>query len=236
MINMIKILYENDDYVVCVKPSGALSTDEEGGMPELIKDSLGIKDSQIYTVHRLDRIVSGVMVYAKSKESAARFGRMITDRILKKEYLGIIHGCPESESGRYDDLLFRDKEKNMSYVVKRMRKGVRDAALEYEVLAEKEGFSLVKIRLLTGRTHQIRAQFSSRGMPLAGDKKYGAGEDSCRIALWSYSLEFDGIKYSLLPPSSFPWTLFEGYHGGCEEQFAELPERKKFRESADIKI
>lgn len=231
---MLNLIYQDKDILVCVKPSGALSTDEPGGMPDLLRETLGNAKAPVFSVHRLDRVVSGLMVYARSKESAAALSRQITDRGFEKEYMAVIHGCPKEPQARWDDLLFRDKSENKTYVVKRMRKGVRDAALEYKILAASEALSLVKIHLLTGRTHQIRAQFSSRQFPLYGDRKYGACQDKNEIALWSHSLRFqqpttgEELFFSLLPPRRYPWNSFPEF---CEEQDPNtliLPERRQF--------
>lgn len=210
----MEIIRKEKDYIVCVKPAGALSTDEEGGMPSLIRQALNDERADVRCVHRLDRVVGGLMVYARNASAAADLSRQITEHTFNKEYMTVVHGCPEEKYGRMDDLLFRDSAENKTYVVKRMRKGVREAALEYEVLGEKDGLSLVRIRLLTGRTHQIRAQFSSRSMPLAGDRKYGAGEEDCDIALWSCALSFKAPgsgktqSFTLSPPDAWPWNIF----------------------------
>ena len=239
---MLNLLYQDKDILVCVKPSGALSTDEPGGMPELLRDALGNPKAPVYSVHRLDRVVSGLMVYARSKEAAAALSRSITEHTFDKEYMAVLHGRPAEERARYDDLLFREKSENKTYVVKRMRKGVRDAALEYELLAAADGLSLVKIHLLTGRTHQIRAQFSSRQLPLFGDRKYGAAQDKGEIALWSHALRFPHpatgkeMHFSLLPPRRNPWDLFPDF---CKEQNPDtliLPERKQFLRQAAEEI
>lgn len=211
---MIKILYDDNYITVCIKPSGVLSTDEEGGMPELLRNQLGCRD--IHTVHRLDRVVGGLMVFAKNRDVAASLGKQITAGTFEKEYLAIVHGHPEDTYGRFDDLLFRDTFKGMTYPVKRMRKGVREASLLYEVLGDNEDFSKVRVHLLTGRTHQIRVQFSSRRMPIFGDKKYGAAFDEGNIALYSAYLCFnhpvtgEQLEFSSEPPEVFPWNLFEG--------------------------
>ena len=234
---MVNIIYKDADIVVCIKPSGAISTDEPGGMPDLIRTAIDDSTAEVHTVHRLDRVVSGVMVYALNKKAASGLGQDVAERNFEKEYLAVIHGCPEEQKGRFDDLLFRDKSENKTYVVKRMRKGVRDAALQYEVLDSKNDLSLVKVHLLTGRTHQIRVQFSSRQMPLVGDKKYGAASDKCQIALWSYTLQFnhpvtnEKMCFVELPPNKEPWLLFNGYCTVREEDETELPERRKFREN-----
>ena len=214
----MKILYSDKDILVCVKPVGALSTDEPGGMPELLREALNEKNADVRTVHRLDRVVGGLMVYARSQTAASSLSRQITDKSFRKEYLAVLHGVPKEKEGLLEDLLFRDSTENKTYVVKRMRKGVREATLEYSVLAEKKDLSLIRIHLLTGRTHQIRAQFSSRTMPLVGDRKYGATEDNCEIALWSSRLCFKHphsgkeMDFSLEPSGGYPWSVF-GFSG-----------------------
>ena len=232
-INDMKILYSDNDIVVCVKPIGILSTDEAGGMPELLREELKLKTAEVRTVHRLDRVVGGLMVFARSQASAASLSRQISERSFEKEYLAVVHGTPEKESGVLEDLLFRDSAENKTYVVKRMRKGVRPAALEYTVLGQKEHLSLVRIHLLTGRTHQIRAQFSSRAMPLVGDRKYGAAADNCEIALWSSRLCFahprtgKKMEFTLEPSGGYPWTLF-GFSGepvpSVRDRVSDMPE------------
>ena len=184
------ILYRDKHIIVCIKPAGVVSTEAPGGMPALLREALGDEKAAIFPVHRLDRDVGGLMVYALSSAAAAALSRRITEGGFQKEYLALVHGCPEEENGRFDDLLFHDSAKNRSYVVKRLRKGVRDAALEYQVLEKRGSETLVKIRLLTGRTHQIRVQFASRRMPLVGDKKYGAKDGASAPALWSHSISF----------------------------------------------
>lgn len=214
----MEFVYLDNSIAVCVKPAGILSTDEPGGMPSLVRAALGDENADIRTVHRLDRVVSGLMVFARSQEIAAELSRQITDRTFDKDYLAVVHGCPDKDKGRYDDLLFRETSENKTYVVRRMRKGVREASLEYIVLGKAEHFSLVRIHLLTGRTHQIRAQFSSRQMPLVGDRKYSTNDDGCSIALWSHHLNFNhpetgrNMDFILNPPEIFPWTLFSGVY------------------------
>lgn len=145
---------------------------------------------RIYPLHRLDKEVGGVMVYAKTKSAAAILSKDIAEHTLIKEYIALVNGKPENAKGEMRDLLFKDSKKNKSFVVKRERKGVREALLEYEVLESNSVFSKVLIKLHTGRTHQIRVQFASRKMPLLGDRKYGAKDESKNICLWSYRLTF----------------------------------------------
>lgn len=204
------ILHEDRDIVVCVKPVGTLS--EKGGMPEILAQRCAAKE--IYTVHRLDRAVGGVMVYAKTAEAAAKLSAAMGAGDFKKQYQAVVHGRPAEDSGVMRDLLFKDSAKNKSYVVKRMRKGVKEAELEYSVIESRADMSLVNITLHTGRSHQIRVQFSSRKMPLVGDVKYGSSRKDCNIALWSASLAFPHPKsgermcFSANPPEVYPWTEY----------------------------
>lgn len=150
--------------------------------------------STVYPVHRLDTLTNGLMVYAKTPKAAAFLSKEISGNRFDKEYIATVHGRPEADHGRYEDLLFKDSRKNKSFVVKRERKGVKKAVLEYEIInsaeTEKGIYTQVKIKLFTGRTHQIRVQFSSRGLPVAGDGKYGSKDNMKAIALTSYSLKF----------------------------------------------
>lgn len=210
----MQFLLETDNIIVCLKPAGVLSTDEPGGMPFLVKESLKDPKAEVFTVHRLDRVVSGLMVLAKNRSAASALGEQIMARTFEKEYLAVIHGTPKEKNGTFRDLLIRDRSERKTYVTDTPAKGVQEAVLDYSVLAEADDLSLVKITLHTGRTHQIRAQFSSRDMPLVGDRKYSTRDDSCDIALWSYRLAFDEpvsgerIDISLPPPDQYPWDLF----------------------------
>ena len=208
----MEIIYRDADIVVCVKPPRVLSTDEPGGMPELVRDALQDPDVQVRTVHRLDRVVSGLMVLACNACSASELSRQIRQSEFEKEYLAVVHGTPEQDRGRFLDLLFRDKARKMTMVVQEEGKGVQPAVLHYRVLERKNGLSRVQIQLETGRTHQIRVQFASRNMPLVGERKYSTIEDDCEIALWSYKLGFthpttgEKLEFTLEPPKSYPWT------------------------------
>ena len=178
----MQILFSDKAIVVAVKPVGL---DSEQEMPQALKDALG---GEIFPLHRLDKNVGGVMVYARTKEAAARFSKLIQDNKLIKEYVALVHGTPP-ESGDWEDLLFKDSQKNKVFVVKRERKGVKKARLEFRRLTEGEN-SLVRIRLHTGRSHQIRVQFASRGFPLVGDHKYGSRDDAAAPMLFSCRLIF----------------------------------------------
>lgn len=206
-------LYLDEHIAVCVKPARVLSTDEPGGMPDLVRDALGDAKADVRTVHRLDRVVSGLMVLARSANAASELSRQIRDNGFEKEYLAVIHGCPDSPTGTLTDLLLRNKQERKTYIVQEPAKGVQEAILNYQVLNTHENLSRVRIRLVTGRTHQIRAQFSGRKMPLVGDRKYAVLDDPCEIALWSYRLAFShpvtgqAMEFVLEPPEVYPWTV-----------------------------
>ena len=210
----MEILYQDSDILVCIKPARVLSTDEPGGLPGLVREALGDPKADVRTVHRLDRVVSGVMVLARSANAASELSRQIREDKFRKEYLAVVHGRPESPEGTLRDLLARDKARRMTFVADAPGKGVQEAALSYRVLEYANGMSLVRVRLHTGRTHQIRVQFSSRGMPLVGERKYAVLDDPCEIALWSAKIGFyhpetgEWAEFSKEPPATFPWTEF----------------------------
>ena len=206
-------IYLDKDIAVCVKPPRVLSTDEPGGMPDLVRAALGDMHADVRTVHRLDRVVSGLMVLARSAAAASELSRQIRENQFEKEYLAIVHGCPDSPAGTLTDLLLRNKQERKTYIVHEPDKGVQEAILNYQTLNTAENLSRLRIQLITGRTHQIRAQFSGRGMPLVGDKKYATLDDPCEIALWSYRLSFfhpitgETMAFTLEPPEIYPWTI-----------------------------
>jgi len=192
----MEILYSDKGIVVCVKPVGL---DSEHEVPAALTEALG---GEVYPIHRLDKNVGGVMVYARTKQAAAALSKAVQEGTLVKEYVAMVHGTPP-ENGDWTDLLWKDSGKNKVFVVKRERKGVKKARLEFQRLAEGD-HSLVRIRLHTGRSHQIRVQFASRGFPLVGDHKYGARDDSTAPMLFSCRLTFP--------------------YGGQIRQFEALPE------------
>ena len=186
---MIPILYQDHSILVCQKPVGILSQPSPDCAESMLSLLSGQCGGQVFPVHRLDRGVGGVMVFARTSGAAAALSRAVQQGNLVKEYLCIVQGCPEEAEGTYQDLLFKDSSRNKTFVVQRMRKGVKEASLSYRVLGTEGGRSLVRVQLHTGRTHQIRVQFSSRGMPLVGDRKYGGTAEEA-IALWSFRLCF----------------------------------------------
>ena len=189
----MEILYTDKSLIVCVKPVGM---DSEKEVPETLKQLLG---GEIFPIHRLDQNVGGVMVYARTKPAAAALSKLVQDGAMVKEYVAVVHGTPP-ESGDWTDFLFKDSTKNKVFVVKKERKGVKKARLEFVTLAP----SLVRIRLHTGRSHQIRVQFSSRGFPLVGDHKYGSRDEAMAPMLFSCCI-------------SFPWH-------GTQMKFEQLPD------------
>lgn len=207
------ILYQDSDIIVCIKPSRVLSTDEPGGLPDLLREALGDPKADIRTVHRLDRVVSGLMVVARNASAASELSRQIRENSFGKEYLAVLHGCPTEERGTLVDLLYRDKARRMTMVAQELARGVQEAVLSYLVLRCNDSMSRVRIHLHTGRTHQIRVQFASRGMPLVGERKYAEGNDPCEIALWSYQLQFthpstgEKMTFTREPPVGYPWDI-----------------------------
>lgn len=211
----MEIVYRDADIVVCLKPAGVLSTDEPGGMPELVREALGEPDADVRTVHRLDRVVGGLMVLARGADAAAELSRQIREGEFEKEYLALVHGrTKEQETLR--DLMLRDKARKMSFVTEKPGKGVQEAVLEYRTLAFLEDRSLIRIRLHTGRTHQIRCQFAAHGWPLVGERKYSTLDETCGLALWSCLLRFhhprsgETMIFSKVPPPEGPWQCCYG--------------------------
>lgn len=206
----MEFVYADESIVVCIKPAGVRSTDEPGGMPELVRQALGDPKASVRTVHRLDQVVSGLMVLARTEAAASNLSAQIRKNTFQKQYLAVVHGKPETE-GTFRDLLYRDKARRMTLVANEMAKGVQEAVLDYRVIVRMEDMSRVAINLHTGRTHQIRVQFASRGFPLVGERKYSTLEDGCNIALWSCRLAFQHpvtgkqMEFYQEPPNSYPW-------------------------------
>ena len=208
----MEIIYQDPDILVCIKPARVLSTDEPGGLPDLVREALGDEHADVRTVHRLDRVVSGLMVLARSAQSASDLSRQIREGTFQKEYLAVVHGVPEEPMGELTDLLGRDKARRMTFVANAPGKGIQQARLSYWSLNSREGLTRVRVRLHTGRTHQIRVQFASRGTPLVGERKYAEQNDPCEIALWSAHLGFahpgtgKWMEFDKEPPRVYPWT------------------------------
>ncbi len=220
---MPQILFDDGALLLCRKPVGIVSEPKAGkGLPELLSAKLRAegKGDFIAGVHRLDKNVGGLMVFSRRRELTGKLIAQVAQREMEKEYLAIVRGALPAPEGLLEDLLFHDSRCNKSFVVKRQRKGVRDARLSYRVLSvlPQDGrvLSLVRVRLHTGRTHQIRVQFASRGLPLLGDLRYGSREPGCDAALWStwlglrHPVSGEFLEFSCLPPQSYPWTLFSG--------------------------
>ncbi len=191
----MELIFENDQFVICIKPVGL---DSEHQLPQALRDKIG---GEIYPVHRLDQNVGGVMLYARTKAAAAYFSSIIQEGSMIKEYVALVHGDPP-EQGDWEDLLFKDSRRNKVFVVNRPRNGVKKARLTFTRI--KQNPALVQIRLYTGRSHQIRVQFASRGYPLLGDRKYGARDTHTAPMLYSFRLTFPyqgkPLEFSHLPP------------------------------------
>lgn len=206
----MKILYEDKNVAVVVKPPEILSqfSETEANAVSILKEMTG---SEIFVISRLDRNVGGVMVFAKNQKAAVDLTRQMQSGEFSKEYIAAVYGCPEEDKGVFQNLLFKDSRKNKSFVVKKERKGVKKASLEYEVIKKRDNISIVKIHLHTGRTHQIRVQFSSRKMPLVGDGKYGAKDNIKSIGLFCREISFknpatkENMTFSAEPENVYPW-------------------------------
>ncbi len=178
----MKILYSDPSLAICIKPVGL---DSESEVPAALREVLG---GEVFPIHRLDKNVGGVMVYARTKQAAAALSKAVQEGTMVKEYVAMVHGTPP-EAGDWEDLLFKDSRKNKVFVVKKQRSGVKPARLEFNRLSAGET-SLVRVRLHTGRSHQIRVQFSSRGFPLVGDHKYGSRDKRTAPLLFSCRITF----------------------------------------------
>ncbi len=211
----IVVLYQDESLIICEKPVGISS--ESPGLPEIVS---AITNRKVWPVHRLDQVTGGAIILAFSPDCCAFLQHLFQESLIHKEYLAVISGCPTGKTGCWKDLLLHDRKKNKSFVVSRTRAGVKEAECEWTVLGtavhETKMLTLVRIGLHTGRTHQIRVQFSSRGFPLVGDKKYGSRIPSDTIALWSSGISFpwpgggnSSVSVQSLPPSVFPWNMFE---------------------------
>lgn len=211
-MNPIEIIYEDSELCVVCKPQGI---DSEHTLTNLVSQQLGC---DIYPIHRLDKDAGGLILLAKTKRAAAKLSDSMQKGEFEKYYMAIVLGTLKEPEGRLEDYLYHDRQKNKSYVVKSARKGVKLATLEYQTVSSAEILdstaTLLRIRLHTGRTHQIRVQFASRRLPLLGDVKYGGKKDDIKLSLWSHEISFNHpisgkrLEFRLLPPDTFPWNAF----------------------------
>lgn len=215
----MKVLFEDKFIIIVEKPASVLS-EPDGKSEDIVTMASAHVCKPCFLVHRLDRNTGGAMVLSKMQKATGKLSEAIQKREFEKEYIAVIKGVPEEAEGIFKDLLFKDSQKNKTFVVKRERKGVKEASLEYKVLSTAEHtehgkISLVLIKLHTGRTHQIRVQFASRKMPLLGDGKYGSRDNHCETALWSRRLFFkhpitgENVEAVSMPPEEYPWNLFD---------------------------
>lgn len=224
----MEILHCDKDIVVAVKPRGVLSEEQAGEetMPSLLREAIG---GDVFTVHRLDRAVGGVMVYARNKKAAAALSAAIQSGALQKVYTAVVTGTPDADEGEWRDYLYHDQRQNKTFVADSSRKGTKEAILQYRVLDKKCAngveFSRISIKLLTGRSHQIRVQFASRGLPLVGDGKYGSRQKAPYLALAATNLTFPHPRtkkictFEAPTPTDFPWDLFADAHFEIERKF-----------------
>ncbi len=216
---MLEILFE-DKYIIAIKKEAGMLSEDcdfDESIPNILRKE---RNSDVFTLHRLDKPVGGVIIYAKTKKAAAEFSRLVSENGLTKKYLAVIEGTPDEKEGRLTDLLFRDSRKNKTFVVSRMRKGVKEASLIYNCLSSSEEKTLTEVTLETGRSHQIRVQFASRKMPLCGDGKYGSRDNKCNIALFSHSISFihpftnEKVTIEASPDfEKYPWNIFRTESG-----------------------
>ena len=219
--NMTRIVYKTPDFLIGYKPAGTPSQSDKSGdsdaLSELVQELKRLGEpSELYLIHRLDRVVGGLLAFARNKKSAAALSAIVSDGELCKEYFAVVSGA--AESGEMVDYLIKDATLGKAIVAEQSKKGAKRASLEYKVLDtvtyKGKPISLVKIKLHTGRFHQIRAQFSSRGMPLFADKKYGSTHRGQAPALFAFRVAFDtdslSCDTSMLPElSEMPWSLFD---------------------------
>ncbi|SHG83581.1 RluA family pseudouridine synthase [Ornithinibacillus halophilus] len=221
----VPILYEDNHLLFVEKPVNIPVQEDRSQDQDLLsylKEDLKVryqKPGNVYLalIHRLDRPVGGVMVFSKTSKAASRLSDAMRRKSVDKRYLAVIRGNPSKKHGVLEDYLVKDRKKNKVYTTEPHQKNAKKAVLEYDVIGQKENMSLVSIKLITGRPHQIRVQFASRNLPLYGDQKYGkkVNEPGQQIALWSQSLEVEHptkkeeIKVQSTPPNKYPWNLFK---------------------------
>lgn len=222
----VKVIFEDNHIIVVEKPVNIPSQGDKTGdidmltlIKEYIKDKYN-KPGNVYLglIHRLDRPVGGVMVFAKTSKAAARLSEQVREKIFKKTYLVVVNGKMETQTGTLEDYLLKNEKKNMSYVVKEGTKNAKQAILDYKVMKYNEeiDLSVLKINLHTGRHHQIRVQLSSRNHSIYGDQKYGGRGHGKQIALWAYTLEIlhpitkEKMVFKSVPEMKGTWQILEG--------------------------
>lgn len=210
---MIEIIYEDENMLVINKPIG-LSSQKEDEQSAVIELQLQL-GCEIFPVHRLDKMVSGLLIYGKNSKTAGKLSKALNGDFFDKYYLAVVENEFSETKGELTDLLYYDRKRNKSFVVNRERNGVKEARLTYEVLQQTNNKALVKVHLLTGRTHQIRVQFSHSGHPLCGDGKYGSKDNHCTVALFCHQLTFKHpisnrvMYFNIYPEQRYPWNLFD---------------------------
>ena len=218
----VYIIFEDNHVLVAFKPAGILSQEDKTGEPDMLtilKDYIKIRDSKpgnvwLGLLHRLDRPVSGVMVFAKTSKCASRISEQIRQRKVRKCYRAVVSGVFDAREGALEDYILKDEKTNTVKVTGSSVPGSKKARLEYRVLDQKDDMSLVEIELETGRSHQIRAQMAHAGHPLIADRKYGKGKETCDIALQSFLIGFshpvsgEYHEYQIPLPSDYPWSVF----------------------------
>ncbi|CEP91815.1 pseudouridine synthase RsuA-like [[Clostridium] sordellii] len=222
---MINVIYEDNHLLVVEKPVNVLSQGDDTNdkdMVNLLKNYLKVKYNKpgnvfVGLVHRLDRPVGGIMVFAKTSKAASRLSEQVRNKSFKKIYRAVLNGNMKKDKDILKDYLYKNKKTNMVSVVNKNHKDAKDAELSYETISKNEKFSMVQVDLKTGRPHQIRVQFSSRNHPLFGDQRYGQhiNKKGDQIALWSYKIEIthpttkEKMEFICNPPNNYPWNLFE---------------------------
>ncbi|MDO5096810.1 MAG: RluA family pseudouridine synthase [Peptostreptococcaceae bacterium] len=220
----MNVIYEDNHIIVVEKPFNIPTQADDSGdmdMLSMVKEYIRVKynkpgEAYIGLVHRLDRVAGGLMVFARTSKAASRLSEQIRNRKFEKEYMVVVEGTPSADSATLTDYLFKDNKNNMVKVVSKQSKDAKEAKLSYDLLEYREGLSLLRVNLHTGRPHQIRVQLSSRNNPIFGDGKYGSKiKNKKGIALWSYRISFEHptkkewMTFELLPPTIVPWDMFK---------------------------
>jgi 23S rRNA pseudouridine1911/1915/1917 synthase len=223
-MSSIPVIYEDNHILVVVKPVNMPTQADDSRDPDLLNElkadlkTRHSKPGNVYLglVHRLDRPVGGVMVFAKTSKAASRLSDTVRKRQLGKTYLAVVHGKPKQPQGRLTHWLLKDSMTNTVTVTPAGQAGAKEAILDYLTLGSADGLSLIKVKLHTGRSHQIRVQLAAIGCPLYGDQRYGSGvnKPGQQLALWSTGLAFEHptlketVSFRSVPPEQHPWFLW----------------------------